>query len=180
MNLSLALTMTLAIGLASDAGAFAPRNAPPPRLTVTTLNLFGGKKTSGDGITNQGAGKGVLDQLAMFKRMSEVAALKKKVDDELAAESFEGTAADGKVTVVCKFVPPTSPIDPQPEYEVASVSFDDEWYESASPEDIVEAVKAGIANGTEKTNARATEKYNSLAGALQALSGPPPPPPALN
>jgi DNA-binding protein YbaB len=175
MKLSVALTITLVVGLASDSGAFAPRIAPSTRWTTstTTLNLFGGKKTSGDGggLANKGGG-GMMDQLAMLKKATEVAGLKKKIDEDLAAESFEGIAADGKVTVVCKFVPSANPMDPQPEYEVASVSFEDGWYESASPEDISDAVKAAIANGTEKANAVATEKYNALAGALKGMGAP--------
>merc|ERR1719343_397880 len=57
-----------------------------------------------------------MDQLAMFKKAQEMAKKKQQLDQELAAETFTGGAADGKVTVSCKFAPSKNPMDPQPDY----------------------------------------------------------------
>lgn len=174
MKFSPNLVVTFVLALASDVSAFAPRMAPPAcSSTTTTLNLFGGgnKSTGGDATAKKGPG--MMDQLAMFKKAAEMAQKKSKLDQELAAESFEGTAADGKVTAVCKFLPPTNPMDPQPEYEFVSFVFDDEWYEAASPEDVSVAVKEAIIDGTAKANTAVGVKYQILAEGLQGLSGAP-------
>merc|ERR1719437_335273 len=88
-----------------------------------------------------------MDQLAMFKKAQEMAKKKQQLDKELASESFEGVAADGKVKAICKFVPSKNPMDPQPDYQAAGFDFDEEWYESATPDDLSAAIKEAIMNG---------------------------------
>jgi hypothetical protein len=66
-------------------------------------------------------------------------------------------------------------MDPQPDYDTIGFDFDEEWYQSASPEDISAAVKEAIMNGIEKTNAAVVEKYKvleeDLKGAMGVLGG---------
>jgi DNA-binding protein YbaB len=138
--------------------------------TTTELHLFGGGTKSGDGAVAK-KGPGMMDQLAMFKRAQEVAQMKLKLDNELAAETFEGMGADGKVKALCKMVPSKNPMDPQPEFEAAGFEFDDEWYESATPEELSAAVLAAIQDGREKTEMAATEKYKPLEEAFRDVMG---------
>ena len=113
-----------------------------------------------------------MDQLAMFKKAQEMAQKKNKLDQELANEDFVGEGADGKVKGTFKFVPIKNPMDPNPDYEAVSFEFDDEWYESATPEELSAAVKEAISAGIEKTNAAVIEKYQALQGDLMdAFSG---------
>ena len=148
----LAIAVTL-----NGVTAFAPTvRTQTPIKTTTELGLFGGggAKTGGDAKK----GPGMMDQLAMFKKAQELASKKKKMDDELAAEKFEGSAADGKVKAICKFSPPKNPMmDPNPDIDPVSFEFDDEWYESVSPEDLSKAVQEAIYDGIEKTNKAMTD-----------------------
>ena len=62
---------------------------------------------------------------------------------------------------------------PNPDYEAKAFEFDDEWYESASPEELSTAVKEAINDGIEKTNAAVVAKYQALQGDLmQAFAQP--------
>jgi DNA-binding protein YbaB len=173
MRLSIAAAaLVLALG---SANAFAPiAVARHAQSTISTqpLHLFGGggnKGGSGDG----GAKKdpGMMDQLSMFKRAAEMAQKKQKLDTELAAETFEGVGADGKVKALCKFVPSKNPMDPQPEFETASFEFDDEWYETVTPEALSAAVMEALKDGTEKTSLAMAEKYKALEDDLRAVMG---------
>jgi hypothetical protein len=162
------------VGLSSVA-AFAPSmHTFNPCSTSSVrhssqLHLFGG----GGGSKKDGEkkGPGMMDQLAMFKKAQEMAQKKKKLDDELAAMEFTGTAADGKVTGTFKFIPITNPMDPNPDYEATRFDFDDEWYASASPEDLSVAVKECIEKGIEQTNEAVTKKYETLQGDLMEAFG---------
>lgn len=174
MKLSLAAVFAL---FWSCADAFAPvsRYSVSSSSTQTTissasqLHLFGGgKKDDGAGAKK---GPGMMDQLAMFKKAQEIAAKKTKLDTELAALTFEGVAADGKVKAMCKFAPSKNPMDPQPDVDTIGFEFDDEWYESASPEDLSAAVLEAIKNGNEKTQTAVAEKYATLQGDLTAALG---------
>ena len=159
-----ALSLLLTLGSAS---AFAPQSAPTQQSTQ--LNLFGGGKKQG----GESKGPGMMDQLAMFKKAQEMAQKKNKLDEELAKEEFVGEAADGKVKGKFKFVPVKNPMDPNPDYEAKAFEFDDEWYESASPEELSTAVKEAINDGIEKTNAAVVAKYQALQGDLmQAFAQP--------
>ena len=158
------------------AAAFAPsctRQSAPS----SALHLFGGGASKSD---DGKKGPGMMDQLAMFKKASEMAQKKKKLDEELAAEKFEGSAADGKVVATCKFSPAKNPMmDPNPEVNVVSFQFDDEWFESTSPEDMGAAVREAIIDGISQTNVAISDKYmalqEDLKDAMGALSGGAPP-----
>ena len=114
----------------------------------------------------------MMNQLAMFKKAQEVAQKKKKLDEELMAESFEAEAADGKVKATFKYVPVANPMDPNPDYEAVSFTFDDEYYASASPEDLGEACKEAVVAGIRVINEAVAEKYQVLQQDLMdALGG---------
>ena len=168
----------------SSASAFAPqppftsptRHAQPPRNHVvpTSLNLFGGGGGNKDAAGAK-KGPGMMDQMAMFKKAADMAQKKNKLDKELAAETFEASSENGKVTATCKFSPSKNPMDPQPEYETTALKFDEEWYESASAEDLSKAVKEAVLKGVEAAALAVTEKYKvleeDLKGAMGALGG---------
>merc|ERR1712150_101763 len=138
----------------------------PSQTSPTSLNLFG---KGGDGEKKGGAG--MMDQLAMFKKAQEMAQKKNKIDEELKKMDFSGSAAEGRVTAAFKYVPVSNPMDPNPDYEAVSFSFDDDFYESASPEDLSAAVKECIQNGIEETNKAVAEKYAVLQGDLMEAFG---------
>ena len=146
-----AVSLLLSLGVVN---AFSP--APRTTSLSTQLHLFGG----GDKKAGAGGGGGMMDQLAMFKKAQEMSQKKKKLDDELAAMDFKGSDEDGKVTGTFKYIPVTNPMDPQPEFMPEKFEFDNDWYESASPEDIATAVQASIKAGMEECNKAMAEKYN--------------------
>jgi DNA-binding protein YbaB len=114
----------------------------------------------------------MMDQLAMFKKAQEMAQKKNKLDQELASVTYEGSATNGKVKAVFKFIPIKNPMDPNPDYEAISFSFDDEWYKSASPEEISTAVKEAIQDGIKNTNDAVMKKYETMqADLLEAFGG---------
>jgi hypothetical protein len=167
--------------------AFAPRKgtavpaAPPTTTTTTTtttLGLFGGgaKKIGEGDKNNMMAGPAAkMAQMAAFKKAAEVAQMKIKVDQELSKESFEGSAAGGKVVAVAKFVPSMNPMEPMT-YDIVSLEFkDDEWYAGASPDDLGKAAKEAIDDATSKTLSGVEERYKVLAEAFQSSMGGPPP-----
>ena len=113
----------------------------------------------------------MMDQLAMFKKAQEMAQKKKELDNELSQMSFVGSSSNGKVKGNFKYVPNTNPMDPNPEYEPQNFEFDDEFYASASPEELSDAIKEAILNGIEVTNNAASEKYSVLQADLMAAMG---------
>lgn len=157
MKLSLFLTSLLA----SQASAFAPQQSTRAS-SITSLNLFGGNKGGG----GDAKGPGMMDQLAMFKKAQEMASKKKEMDAELSKLDFEGTGADGKVKAIFKYIPSMNPMDPNAEYDPQSFDFDDEYFESASTEDLGAAIKEAIMDGVEKTNNAVAEKYAVLQADL--------------
>jgi DNA-binding protein YbaB len=161
MKISLATTL-LVIGATN---AFAPQLTT--RQQSSQLNLFGGGAKDGE----KKAGGGMMDQLAMFKKAQELAQKKNAIDKELAEEDFFGESADGKVKATFKFIPVKNPMDPNPDYEAQKFEFDDEWYESASPEDISAAVKEAVLNGVNETNQKVAERYQALQGDLMGAMG---------
>lgn len=156
--------------LASQVSAFTA-SLPSIRQRSTTssaLNLFGG----GGGGGGDKKGPGMMDQLAMLKKAQEVATKKKKLDDELAKMEFVGESEGGKVKAHLKYVPSTNPMDPNPDYEVVSFDFDDDFYESSEPSDIAASVKVAIEEGVKTTNEAVVEKYSTLqADVMEAFKG---------
>merc|ERR1712224_48994 len=160
MKLSANIFMSFLCG----ASAFTPS-----RTTVTRhsqLNLFGGGSKAG---SSENKGPGMMDQLAMFKKAQEIAQKKQKLDKELAGEKFEGSTADGKVTVSFKYSPPKNPMDPQPDYEATSFDFDEEWFDGATPEELSASVVEAYNNGIAKTSEAVAEKYKLLQEDLANL-----------
>ena len=160
----------------NGVAAFAPSQnlsrQPAVSTSATELGLFGGggAKSSGDGAKKQ---PGMMDQLAMFKKAQELATKKKKIDEELAAGTYEGSAVDGKVKAVCKFVPSKNPMmEPNPDIEPVSFDFDDEWFESVTPEELSAAVQEAINNGVVKTTSAMSERYQELQASMAAAFAP--------
>lgn len=172
--MKIACSVLLLWTMASSTGAFmaphpvAPHAGTSSAGTVTQLNLFGGgaKKDGGEK-----KAMGMMDQLAMLKKAQEVATKKSKLDQELAAEDFTGTSTDGKVTAVFKYVPSRNPMDPSPEYDAVSFTFDDEFYESASTEDLNIGVKEAIIDAVKNVNKGVEEKYETLKGDIAETFG---------
>jgi hypothetical protein len=151
--------------LCTSASAFT--TSPVRSSTITALHLFGG----GGNKDADKKGPSMMDQLAMFKKAQEMAQKKQKLDEELKKEVFIGTAADGKVKATFKFVPVANPLDPNPDYEPTGFEFDDEFYNSASAEELSEAVYAAILSGIEKTNMAVAQKYVELQNDLMEAFG---------
>jgi hypothetical protein len=62
-------------------------------------------------------------------------------------------------------------LDPNPDYEAAGFTFDKDYFESASPEELGEAIKEAIKDGIENTNKALTEKYTVLQTDLMEAFG---------
>ena len=153
--------------LLSGANAFAPSfvsKSAVAQSTVTKLNLFGGKKDK-----KEGGGPGMMDQLAMLKKAQEIASKKMAIDKELAAMEHVGTAADGKVTIVVKYIAP-APMQ-QPGYEPASVKIDEEWMNSVSTEDLNSALSEAMLAGLRKATENTAEKMQVLTAELGEVMG---------
>ena len=168
---------------AANAFSVGPQAATTTRTHDTTLNLFGGKK---DGAGGKEGGPGFMDQMAMFKKAQEMASKKQKLDEELQKENYEGTSADGKVVATLQFIPVKNPMDPNPDYEASKFTFDDDYWASASPEELSKAVTESLTDGINKTNLKVAEKYavlqkdlmEALGGAGGAGGAPPAVPPS--
>ncbi|CAB9524278.1 expressed unknown protein [Seminavis robusta] len=142
--------------LATAANAFAPNSCRTTQSSTTALNLFGAKKEGGE------KGPGLMDQMAMFKKAQEMASKKQKLDAELQKENFGGESSNGKVKSSLKFVPVKNPMDPNPDYEATGFEFDDEFFESATPDELSAAITESLMNGIAKTNQAVAEKYAVL------------------
>lgn len=160
MKFSLIVTALL------SAQTLAFTSQQPAQPSRTFLNLFGGGNKGG-----QAKGPGMMDQLAMFKKAQEMAQKKKELDNELSQMSFSGSSSEGKVKVNCRYIPNTSPLDPNPEYEPQSFEFDDAFFESASPEELASAIREAIQDGIEDTNKAVAEKYAVLQADLMSVMG---------
>lgn len=160
MKLSVSIATTLLLlSQSTTVNAFSPRQMEVRTSTTSQLNLFGGGGGGGGG---EKKGPGMMDQLAMFKKAQEMAQKKKEIDEELKKMAFEGSDPDGKVKGTFKYVPVANPMDPNPDYEAVSFEFDDEFFDSASSEDLSTAIKAAIESGIESTNRALGEKYAVL------------------
>jgi DNA-binding protein YbaB len=156
------------ISLLNFSEAFQSSSTQRNTVTTTTsLNLFGGNK-GGDGGDKK---PGMMDQLAMFKKAQEMAQKKQKIDQELQKMEFSGSSSDGNVKVLFKFVPVANPMDPNPDYEATSFTFNEEWFAGASPEEISATIKAAFNDGVEKTNVEVAKKYAILQEDLMAAFG---------
>lgn len=157
----------LLLCLLISSEAFTASSTSRTKIIIPSqLNLFGGGN-KGDGEAKK---PGMMDQLAMFKKAQEMAQKKQKLDAELQKMDFQGIA-EGKVNVAIKFVPVSNPMDPNPDYEATSFDFDETWFDSASPEEISEAVKAALQDGIDKTNVAVAQKYSILQEDLMAALG---------
>ena len=164
-----AICVLLVLG---SAAAFSIQSQTPASSRTISgyapLDLFGGGGGGGEK-----KGPGFMDQLAMIKKAQEIAQKRGKIDEELKKMDFAGESSNGKVKASFKYVPATNPMDPNPDYEAVSFDFDDEFFGSASPEDLSEAVKECIMDGIENTNKGVSEKYaalqEDLAEALSAM-----------
>lgn len=167
MKLSLCVTVT---AMASSASAFSPSFVG---TKATALNLFGsGSKPEGDAAGKAGPMAGMKEQMEMFKKAQEIASKKKTIDAEVAKLDITGASENGKVTSTVKIIPGSNPMSPAPDFSVTAINFDDDFFESAAPEDLstsaVEAVREGEKKAIEEMNA----KYASLASDLQGMMAP--------
>jgi DNA-binding protein YbaB len=160
------LLLAIFLSFLVTANAFTASSTPVSISSSSSLHLFGGNKGDGDNKK-----PGMMDQLAMFKKAQEMAQKKQKLDAELQQISYAGASEDGNVKVTFKFVPVTNPMDPNPDYEATSFEFNEEWFGSASPEDISAAIKSAVNDGVEKTNLAVAQKYASLQEDLMAAFG---------
>lgn len=168
MKLSLAITAALVTGSSAFAPTFVGKS-------TTALNLFGsGKKKEGDGAAGAGPMAGMAQQMELFKKAQEIAGKKKSIDAEVAKLDIIGKSENEKVTSTVKIIPGSNPMSPAPDFAVSSIDFDDEYFESASVEDlsaaVVESVRAGEKEAIEAMN----EKYAVLANDLQGMMAAPP------
>jgi len=161
------LSVVVNVLILGCTNAFAPALRRSSSISSSQLNLFGGGNKDGE---SKGPGGGMMNQLAMFKKAQEMAQKKQTLDQDLAKEIFKGSAANGKVTVDCKFSPSKNPMDPQPDYDAVAFDFDEEWYDSVTPEELGTAVKEALLDGIEQTNVAVSEKYEILGKELQGLT----------
>lgn len=151
--------------VAHSASAFAP--SATATASTTALHLFGG----GGDKDGEKKGPGMMDQLAMFKKAQEIATKKKKIDEDLKAQTYEGESEGGKVKGTFKYVPVANPMDPNPEYEAVGFEFDDDFFESASPEDLSAACKETISNAIGAINLAVAKAYQPLNEDLMGVMG---------
>lgn len=137
---------------------------------TTALNLFGGKKEGGD--NSGGPVGGMMNQLAMFKKAQEIAAKKQAIEKELQLLSFDGSSSNGKVSASMKYLPSPNPMDPQPEFEVQGLTFDDDWFAQAAPEQIASAITEAYRAAVQATMLGSEEKFKVLAEDLKAMMAP--------
>uniref|UniRef100_A0A7S2N1K6 Uncharacterized protein n=1 Tax=Helicotheca tamesis TaxID=374047 RepID=A0A7S2N1K6_9STRA len=155
--------------LVASASAFAPTFTRTCRTTSQTeLNLFGGKKESGDG---GGKAPGMMDQLAMLKKAQEIAQKKATLDKELATLDIVGESADGNVKCSVKYIPAQMPKSPEPYFDAVAFDIDESYLESASCEELSAAVKEAYMAGEVKTTEAVAEKYKVLQEDLGSYLG---------
>lgn len=69
------------------------------------------------------------------------------------------------------YQPGTNPMDPNPDYVPSAFTFDESWFESASPQDIGVGCKEAIIEGINVVNLAVGEKYKDLQGDLMEALG---------
>ena len=62
-------------------------------------------------------------------------------------------------------------MDPNPDYEATSFTFDQAYYDSATPEELSVAVKAVVFDGIANTNMAVAQKYTVLQEDLMEAFG---------
>mmetsp|Transcript_18170 Transcript_18170/g.39104 ORF Transcript_18170/g.39104 Transcript_18170/m.39104 type:complete len:174 (+) Transcript_18170:299-820(+) len=134
----------------------------------TSLNLFGSKPKDPSA---EGGQPGMMDQLAMFKKAQELAQKKAALDKELAEEKIVGTAADGKIEITIKYVPPQLPVNPTPGYEASDVNIDEEYLGEVSAEDLSAALVDAIRDGEKTATEKVAEKYATLQEDMMKIMG---------
>lgn len=164
--------LLLAVIGQQEALAFyvVPQQVGSRPTSASSLNLFGGANKGG----GNGAAKepGMMERLAMIQKAQQMAQKKKTLDEELAKEVFEGVSADGKVKINIKFIPPTSPMDPSPDYAATAVDVDDTYFAETSAEDLSMAFKQAYVKGVETTNSAIAMKYQVLQqDMMEAMEG---------
>jgi len=107
----------------------------------------------------------------MFKKAQELASKKNQLDKELAEEKIVGTAADGKIEITVKYIPPQMPANPTPGYEAADVNIDEEYLGSVSAEDLSASLVEAIRDGEAKATVVVGEKYKSLEEDMKKIMG---------
>ena len=163
------VTLMLCV-ISTSAFNSMPFSVSSAAQSTTSLNLFGGKKEGGD------KGPGMMDQLAMLKKAQEVASKKMALDKELAQMDHVGEAADGKVSITVKYVPP--PPMQQPSYEPTACNIDEEYLEAVSSADLSAAVKEAISEAYKKATVTTAEKMAGLTAELGKIMGDMAPPAA--
>eukprot|EP01083_Nonionella_stella_P052205 138593_1 len=141
------------------------------QTSSTSLNLFGSKPKDPDAPEGQQQQPGMMDQLAMFKKAQELAQKKNQLDKELAEEKITGTAADGKIEIEIKYIPPQLPANPTPGYEASGVSIDEAYLGEVSAEDLSSALVEAIRDGEQRATERVGEKYKSLEEDMKNIMG---------
>ena len=152
--------------------AFTPTTFAPRSTTSTRLNLFGGKKEGGGGGGGgeaKGGMGGMMDQLAMFKKAQEIASKKNNLDKEIAEMEIIGSAADGNVKVTIQYVPAQLPTNPSPGYDAIGVNLEESFLESASCEELSDALVDAIRDGETAATKIVAEKYKVLEEEMQGM-----------
>lgn len=151
--------------LITGVSAFAPPSFAARK--TTSLNLFGGQKESGG--EGKGPMAGMAQQMEMFKKAQEIASKKKEIDDEVAKLDIKGKSENEKVVASVKIIPGTNPMNPAPDFQVAAIDIDDDFFEESSTEDLGKAVVESIQDGEKNAIASMNEKYLILTEDLQKM-----------
>jgi len=152
---------------------FSPYTSNYEAFITTSRNLFGGRKngsnTDKEGILDQlFGGKKVekkskmLDQLSMFKKAQQIAQKKDAIDKELAKLDIVGKAADGRIHVTIRYLPPCMPTSPSPGYDTIAVNIDDEYFKVVPCDELSRALENAIRDGETKANNIVAKKYRAL------------------
>mmetsp|Transcript_19602 Transcript_19602/g.41204 ORF Transcript_19602/g.41204 Transcript_19602/m.41204 type:complete len:185 (+) Transcript_19602:140-694(+) len=166
---------TIIIAATSTSGFTLPQQQQyalrTPSCSSTKLNLFGSKNKDPSNPSGGANQPGMMDQLAMFKKAQEIAQKKNALDKELSNEKIVGTAADGKIQITVKYIPPQLPANPTPGYEAANVEIDEGYLESVSAEDLSKALVEAIRDGENCAMEKVAEKYKSLEEDMKGILG---------
>ena len=114
-----------------------------------------------------------MDQLAMFKKAQELAKKKQDLDKELMNMDILGfsDAENKNVQVTIKYVPAQLPINPSPGYDTVNVKIKEDYFNTASAEQLSEAVTLAIRDGETQANIAVAQKYKLLEAELGNLMG---------
>mmetsp|Transcript_38730 Transcript_38730/g.69829 ORF Transcript_38730/g.69829 Transcript_38730/m.69829 type:complete len:172 (-) Transcript_38730:224-739(-) len=164
-------TLATILLAATSATAFSTsRQGIVKQQSSTSLNLFGSKPKDGaaDGQQQQ---PGMMDQLAMFKKAQELSQKKNELDKELADEKIVGSAADGKIEITIKYIPPQMPANPTPGYDATAVNIDEEYLAGVSAADLSVALVEAIRDGEKVATEMVGAKYKVLEEDMKKIMG---------